>query len=185
MRISTFKTGGLGDDITCKFSHIQKSQVLWLALLEIKTNSTTDDGAVTLCWTIVETNVAIICACLPLLRPFIARMIPGFCGGSGLRSGNSYPMAQPTTTEESPVGKPRSSHIPERMRPRSWVGIETVIGQGDGQTAAAGIHKQMEVDITTEAVSICGTEFLLRLTCQDDDIRSEGARDSQSSNERK
>ncbi|KAI4733747.1 hypothetical protein E4T50_15699 [Aureobasidium sp. EXF-12298] len=160
MRISTFKTGGLGDDITY-------------------------DGAVTLCWTIVETNVAIICACLPLLRPFIARMIPGFYGGSGMRSGNSYTMAQPTTTEDSPSRKPLSSHVPERMRPRSWVGIETVIGQGDGQTAAAGIHKQMEVDITTEAVSICGTESLLRLTCQDDEIRSEEARSSESSNERK
>jgi hypothetical protein len=167
------------------FRTFGRPQVLELALFKIKANCITDDGAVTLCWTIVETNVAIICACLPLLRPFIARMIPGFCGGSGLRSGNSYPMAQPTTTEESPVGKPRSSHIPERMRPRSWVGIETVIGQGDGQTAAAGIHKQMEVDITTEAVSICGTESLLRLTCQDDDIRSEGARESESSNERK
>ncbi|KAH0011467.1 hypothetical protein KCU78_g10014, partial [Aureobasidium melanogenum] len=159
MRITTFKTGGLGDD-------------------------TTYDGAVTLCWTIVETNIAIICACLPLLRPFIARMIPGFCGGSGLRS-NSYPMAQPTTSDDSPRGKPRSSHVPERMRPRSWVGIETVIGQGDGQTASAGIHKQMEVDITTEAVSICGTESLLRLTCQDDAVRSEEPRDSESSNEHK
>jgi hypothetical protein len=185
MRISTFKTGGLGDDITCEFSSIRRAQVRSLHWFEIKTNFITDDGAVTLCWTIVETNVAIICACLPLLRPFIARMIPGFCGGSGLRSGNSYPMAQPTTTEDSPVGKPRSSHIPERMRPRSWVGIETFIGQGDGQTAAAGIHKQMEVDITTEAVSICGTESLLRLTRQDDEITSVEARDSESSNERK
>ena len=164
----------------------REAQTVQLALFEIDTERITDDGAVTLCWTIVETNVAIICACLPLLRPFIARMIPGFCGGSGLRSGNSYPMAQPTTTtEDSPSGKPRSSHIPERMRPRSWVGIETVIGQGDGQTASAGIHKQMEVDITTEAVSICGTDSLLRLTRQDDEIQSEETRDSESSNERK
>lgn len=155
-----------------------------LAWIEIDANHMTDDGAVTLCWTIVETNVAIICACLPLLRPFIARMIPGFCGGSGLRS-NSYPMAQPNTSDDSPRYKPRSSHMPERMRPRSWVGIETVIGPGDRQTASAGIHKQMEVDITTEAVSICGTESLLRLTCQDDTIRSEEARDSESSNEHK
>ena len=112
-------------------------------------------------------------------------MIPGFCGGSGLRSSNSYPMAQPTTSDDAPRYKPRSSHVPERMRPRSWVGIETVIGQGDEQTASAGIHKQMEVDITTEAVSICGTESLLRLTRQDDTIRSEEARDSESSNEHK
>lgn len=162
----------------------REAQISELALFEINTERITDDGAVTLCWTIVETNVAIICACLPLLRPFIARMIPGFCGGSGLRSGNSYPMAQPTTaTGDSPSGKPRSSHVPERMRPRSWVGIETVIGQGDGQTASAGIHKQMEVDITTEAVSICGTDSLLRLTRQDDEIQSEETRDSESSNE--
>jgi hypothetical protein len=71
------------------------------------------------------------------------------------------------------------------MRPRSWVGIETVIGQGDGQTAVVGIHKQMEVDITTEAVSICGTDSLLRLTCQDDEITYVEARSSESSSEHK
>ncbi|KEQ79011.1 hypothetical protein M438DRAFT_360070 [Aureobasidium pullulans EXF-150] len=159
MRITTFKSGGLGDDITY-------------------------DGAVTLCWTLVETNVAIICACLPLLRPFIARMIPGFCGRSGLRSTNSYPMVQPTTTDDA-TGKPRSSHVPERMRPRSWVGIETVIGHGSEQTSGVGIHKQMDVDITTEAVSICGTDSLRRLTCQHDEVTINDSRDSESTTERK
>ncbi|KEQ99108.1 hypothetical protein AUEXF2481DRAFT_1925 [Aureobasidium subglaciale EXF-2481] len=161
MRITTFKTGGLGDDITY-------------------------DGAVTLCWTMVETNVAIICACLPLLRPFIARMIPEFCGRSGLRSTNSYPMVQPTTTDESPNSKLRSIHVPERMRPRSWVGIETVIGQGTQHTDTDGIHKQMDVDVTTEAVSICGTDSLRRLTTrQDDEITSEESRDSESTAEQR
>ncbi|THZ90847.1 hypothetical protein D6C82_10230 [Aureobasidium pullulans] len=159
MRITTFKSGGLGDDITY-------------------------DGAVTLCWTLVETNVAIICACLPLLRPFIARMIPGFCGRSGLRSTNSYPMVQPTTTDDA-TGKPRSSHVPERMRPRSWVGIETVIGHGSEQTSGVGIHKQMDVDITTEAVSICGTDSLRRLTCQHDEVTINDSRDSESTTERR
>ncbi|THX70775.1 hypothetical protein D6D08_05672 [Aureobasidium pullulans] len=159
MRITTFKSGGLGDDITY-------------------------DGAVTLCWTLVETNVAIICACLPLLRPFIARMIPGFCGRSGLRSTNSYPMVQPTTTDDA-TGKPRSSHVPERMRPRSWVGIETVIGHGSEQTSGVGIHKQMDVDITMEAVSICGTDSLRRLTCQHDEVTINDSRDSESTTERK
>ncbi|THX02620.1 hypothetical protein D6D17_06078 [Aureobasidium pullulans] len=159
MRITTFKSGGLGDDITY-------------------------DGAVTLCWTLVETNVAIICACLPLLRPFIARMIPGFCGRSGLRSTNSYPMVQPTTTDDA-TGKPRSSHVPERMRPRSWVGIETVIGHGSEQASGVGIHKQMDVDITTEAVSICGTDSLRRLTCQHDEVTINDSRDSESTTERK
>ncbi|THZ06221.1 hypothetical protein D6C95_02499 [Aureobasidium pullulans] len=152
--------------------------------LEQGADYNTDDGAVTLCWTLVETNVAIICACLPLLRPFIARMIPGFCGRSGLRSTNSYPMVQPTTTDDA-TGKPRSSHVPERMRPRSWVGIETVIGHGSEQPSGVGIHKQMDVDITTEAVSICGTDSLRRLTCQHDEVTINDSRDSESTTERK
>ncbi|THY96799.1 hypothetical protein D6C92_03731 [Aureobasidium pullulans] len=174
MRITTFKSGGLGDDITC----------LPEKTLEQGADYNTDDGAVTLCWTLVETNVAIICACLPLLRPFIARMIPGFCGRSGLRSTNSYPMVQPTTTDDA-TGKPRSSHVPERMRPRSWVGFETVIGHGSEQTSGVGIHKQMDVDITTEAVSICGTDSLRRLTCQHDEVTINDSRDSESTTERK
>lgn len=136
-----------------------------------------DDGAVTLCWSMVETNVAIICACLPLLRPFIARMIPGFCGKSTMRS-NSYPMAQPSN-EVTPKVRPSNSHVPERMRPRSWVGIETVIGHGSQQTSSSGIHKQMDVDITTEAVSMCGTDSLRRLT---QSRQSDEARDSESTN---
>jgi hypothetical protein len=35
-------------------------------------------------WTIIEPNVAVVCACLPILRPFLAKLIPM------LRSKNSY-----------------------------------------------------------------------------------------------
>jgi hypothetical protein len=88
-------------------------------------------------------------------------------------------MAQPVT-DDTPNAKPRSSHVPQRMRPRSWVGIETVIGHGSQQTSSAGIHKQMDVDIVTEAVSICGTDSLRRLTQSRED--DEG-RDSDSTND--
>lgn len=48
-------------------------------------------GSATLKWTAVETNVGIICACLPLLRPMLNKLIPWFAersrGDPGPRTG--------------------------------------------------------------------------------------------------
>lgn len=53
VRMTTLRTGALGKDATYT-------------------------GSVTLKWTAVETNVGIICACLPLLRPILNTLIPWF-----------------------------------------------------------------------------------------------------------
>lgn len=49
-------------------------------------------GSVTLKWTAVETNVGIICACLPLLRPILNKLIPWFNERSrrDMRPGSGY-----------------------------------------------------------------------------------------------
>ncbi|KAI9149020.1 integral membrane protein [Paramyrothecium foliicola] len=40
-------------------------------------------------WTIIEPNVAVVCACLPILRPFIAKLVP-MLRSKGSYPGNSY-----------------------------------------------------------------------------------------------
>lgn len=45
----------------------------------------------TLIWSLIETNIAIICACLPLLRPLISRVIPAFGKTSKSRSKDRPP----------------------------------------------------------------------------------------------
>ncbi|KAI9903891.1 hypothetical protein N3K66_000420 [Trichothecium roseum] len=48
-------------------------------------------------WTIIEPNVAVVCACLPILRPFIVKLIPALKSkasyaryGGGARGASSY-----------------------------------------------------------------------------------------------
>ncbi|KAL2810780.1 hypothetical protein BJX63DRAFT_305004 [Aspergillus granulosus] len=43
-----------------------------------KSNDTSWSNVAAACWTAAECNVAIICACLPFLRPLISRIFPGF-----------------------------------------------------------------------------------------------------------
>lgn len=38
-------------------------------------------------WSGLECNIAIICACIPALRPLLTRLMPGLINSSGTRSG--------------------------------------------------------------------------------------------------
>ncbi|KAK4504950.1 hypothetical protein PRZ48_002913 [Zasmidium cellare] len=52
-----------------------------------KGKDSTYTGSATLKWTAVETNVGIICACLPLLRPILNKLIPWFAERSNHNRG--------------------------------------------------------------------------------------------------
>ena len=168
IRINTFKSGGLGDDTTCKLTTICHG--------EQKLTIEADDGAMTLCWTLVETNVSIICACLPLIRPFLARIIPGLCGGTSMQS-DSLQLGPCALKNTGGKKQCRNSHVPEKMRHRSWAGVETIISRLDGASSdqeyvhdvdigeenAIRAHTNIE-QTSGEAQSICGTDSLRRLT---------------------
>lgn len=107
VRMTTLKTGAAGKDPTYT-------------------------GSATLKWTAVETNVGIICACLPLLRPILNKLIPWFAersrgdrdprtgyiissvntNSSGLKTIDSWKRSEPWSHSEK--HETTMDHISER-----------------------------------------------------------------------
>ena len=120
-------------------------------------------------WTIIEPNIAVICASLPILRPFIVKLIPM------LRSkGYSNPYATPAYGQKSRATNPGSSQIRDNshwveigssgakdngiqmssmQRQNSTAGSQDSILQGDngrssdGGSGGAGIQKTVEYTV--------------------------------------
>lgn len=74
-------------------------------------------------WTIIEPNVAVVCACLPILRPFLAKLIPI------LRSKNSYPGTPYGNASYGVKSRPTDG---SQARDKYWVEI--------GGAQSDGIH---------------------------------------------
>ena len=55
-------------------------------------------GVETLVWTGVETNVGIMCACLPLLRPILNKLLPWFARRTAADARPSFVSYGPTPT---------------------------------------------------------------------------------------
>lgn len=116
-------------------------------------------GSATLKWTAVETNVGIICACLPLLRPILNKLFPWFAersrGNAGPRTGYIISSVNTNSTglrtiDSSKKSEPWShseklrsdmDHISEReqdSRENSMV------------STAGGIRKTVDVELHEE-----------------------------------
>jgi hypothetical protein len=99
-------------------------------------------------WTIVEPNVAIVCACLPVLRPFVVKLFPG------LRS-KSYGSQGPTTGGYGTGTKSRvtlgSQSRADGGTRRDWVELSGVKSQGEHLTTIRrpGSHTGSEESILT------------------------------------
>lgn len=78
-------------------------------------------------WTIVEPNVAVMCACLPILRPFVVKLFPS------LRS-KSYPGAFKTPEYDSAKSRDTNGSQP-RAPGRDWVELGGVQHQALHQAA--------------------------------------------------
>ena len=63
-----------------------------IRIFTLKSGTTTTDVSWDItgvaCWSVIELNCGIICSSLPILRPLLARCIPGL--GSGLRTNSNY-----------------------------------------------------------------------------------------------
>lgn len=92
-------------------------------------------------WTIIEPNVAVICSCLPILRPLVVKFIPGLRSKS--KSHGSYgthgsmPGYNPNSSNggggmNSTTGKPRVTSEQERAaEPKAdWVELSGVKSRG-------------------------------------------------------
>ena len=64
-------------------------------------NAGYNDGAAI--WSSIEANVAIICSCLPPLRPLITRIIPASIRGSSDTSHREKPSAHPFIPNTNPI----------------------------------------------------------------------------------
>lgn len=89
LRMTTLSLSGTSPDTTCR--------LLYPPICNAPAKRTSDQVESTL-WTIVEENVGIICACLPMFRPFLSIIMPRFFpkrshnasgGGEKLSDGSS------------------------------------------------------------------------------------------------
>ncbi|KND87690.1 hypothetical protein TOPH_07636 [Tolypocladium ophioglossoides CBS 100239] len=113
-------------------------------------------------WTIVEPNVAVVCACLPILRPFVVKLFPslrskGYTNTYGAPGGGTG-KSRATTGSQSRGGrdwvelggvKSQGVHLATIQRPSSNTGSEESILAGNKapKDAAPGIQKTVEYSI--------------------------------------
>lgn len=119
-------------------------------------------------WTIVEPNVAIVCACLPVLRPFVVKLIPGLrsksYGSQGTPGYAGYGTSKSRValgSQSRPDGasrnwveldgvKSQGTHLASIRRPGSHTGSEESIltgPQGQKEPNGPGIQKTVEYSI--------------------------------------
>ncbi|KAK4149866.1 integral membrane protein [Chaetomidium leptoderma] len=122
-------------------------------------------------WTIIEPNVALICACLPILRPLVARLIPGFGSSKGYGSYGDTPgygtgksrNTQGSQSRPDDGGarrdwvelggvKSHGENVATIRRPNSHTGSEESIlaartQEPQEQQSAPGIHKTVEYSV--------------------------------------
>ncbi|KAK4252367.1 integral membrane protein [Corynascus novoguineensis] len=81
-------------------------------------------------WTIVEPNVAVICACLPILRPLVVGLIPGL--GSSRGYGGTYSARAYGTSKSRTNVTQRSQSKPDSTSARhDWMELGGVKSHGE------------------------------------------------------
>ncbi|UNI24266.1 hypothetical protein JDV02_010029 [Purpureocillium takamizusanense] len=117
-------------------------------------------------WTIVEPNVAVVCACLPILRPFIVKIFPmlrskGYSGAYGTPAYGTGKSRATTGSQARGGGrdwvelggvKSQGVHLASIHRPSSNTGSEESILAGTqptkgSATGGPGIQKTVEYSI--------------------------------------
>jgi len=126
-------------------------------------------------WSLVEANVSIICACLPLLRPLISRLFPSF-GKSKSRSkdkSNSFNLRN-----RHGLGSRGKNNVHDGARTSSWdwtyqttiVATANTTNHKNGfdddddlelsthPSVLGGITKQTDVEVALETMSERGSQ---------------------------
>ncbi|RDW78310.1 hypothetical protein BP5796_06162 [Coleophoma crateriformis] len=115
-------------------------------------------------WSVIETNVGVICICLPPLRSLITKYVPNFGTTRSGRSGgskSSYPP--PSYSNSTPVqntiggGPIEGSWGTARVRGSAGDSEEELVADLEGNLSdRGGIRKTMEVHLTTGGVEDAG-----------------------------
>ena len=85
-------------------------------------------------WTVVETNLAIVVACLIVLKPLVVRLFPAFSSGHDDSDGTALPYYAPRGAGGGGGGEPRRGPAPD---PHGLVTIDSVVDNTDVVAAAA------------------------------------------------
>lgn len=98
-------------------------------------------------WTAIETNSAIVVACLMTLKPFLSRHLPMLLGSSGPGDSSGEKEHVDAGHRILTIGS-KPTRIPQR---RSWEVFHSRTGPEETDLEDAG-HQPMESDATLEAV---------------------------------
>ncbi|KAL1651842.1 hypothetical protein SLS61_005213 [Didymella pomorum] len=123
--------------------------ILRLQSLVAISNSTDQsyDNPAAATWSSVETNVGIICSCLPLLRPLMTKCLPGVFS-SNKRNTHSTPRVYPT------IGSARSRPLPSHNGDGDYaLATTTKGGSGRGSSESTGRDIQVETRIDVKVES--------------------------------
>lgn len=134
-------------------------RVTTLDIFATSTDNTYDIANVM--WTIIEPNVAVICACLPILRPLVVKLFPalrsknsanrygtpGYGSKSrGTRGTRGNPIPHGDDWPESST-KSNNIHMATIQRSNSNAGSEESILAGGQNNTNSGIHKTIEYSV--------------------------------------
>lgn len=115
--------------------------ILRLQSLVAISNSTDQsyDNPAAATWSSVETNVGIICSCLPLLRPLMTKCLPGVFS-SHRHDTRSTPRAYPT------IGSARSRPLPSH---NGDYALETTTKGSGGGSRGSSDAEGMDIQVQT------------------------------------
>lgn len=107
-----------------------------------------DDNVGAAYWTAAETNVGIICACLPYLRPLISRIFPH------LMSTNSYHLSHQRRSQMVDLSRThrtnRGTMVSVAARDYDMYSINIRPGENSSRSTMAGIEVTTEVAQVTK-----------------------------------
>ncbi|OJJ62062.1 hypothetical protein ASPSYDRAFT_76022 [Aspergillus sydowii CBS 593.65] len=105
-------------------------------------------------WTAAECNVAIICACLPFLRPLVSRICPKFLSTDSYNKNQSTRNATRTT---APRSARRRTPGPDLYSQDLEIGLRTTVK--DGNVDDSEIHVTTEMVQEVRTASVCGNTY--------------------------
>lgn len=111
LRLNALYALSVSTDYVCKCNHNE----LFLHVI-MKTNILiTDDVLEAAIWSLAETNVGFICACVPTLKPLISALLPHLMSEKHVR--------EISPTVQLPCSSPRNSHSRQLQSPDGAIGV--------------------------------------------------------------
>lgn len=120
-------------------------------VLQLLTDST-DSNVDAAYWTAAECNVAIICACLPFLRPIVSRIFPKLLSTNSYNRYTSNPGRSTTTRNITAARSPRTELFSQNMdKDFDLYSIGVKRGDRSSRSSFVGIEVTTEMTVMKES----------------------------------